>query len=129
MPDDKAFSQALSVAGEVFEEEFEGECILMPTSGVLTVTGEWDFNEEEEEADEGKEEDDEEPVEMLLAFDFNDREYNVVRLIDPVMLVGRVTKGEGGEERVTLLGEDDGDAMERIEEAFLELSDMKEGEE
>eukprot|EP00518_Triparma_eleuthera_P002492 CAMPEP_0182468072 /NCGR_PEP_ID=MMETSP1319-20130603/14929_1 /TAXON_ID=172717 /ORGANISM="Bolidomonas pacifica, Strain RCC208" /LENGTH=110 /DNA_ID=CAMNT_0024668235 /DNA_START=163 /DNA_END=492 /DNA_ORIENTATION=+ len=51
-PEDKEFSKVLSVAGEVFEEEFEGECIVMPTSGVLTVTGEWDFEEEEEEEEE-----------------------------------------------------------------------------
>lgn len=53
---------------------------------------------------------------MLLAFEYDNREYNVVRMVDPVMLVGE----ESASGEVRLIGEDGGEVLEEIEKIFLE---------
>ncbi|GMH81986.1 hypothetical protein TrVE_jg179 [Triparma verrucosa] len=114
---DVEFDSVVSVASKVIEEEFGEDLQLVRSCGVLTLCGEIDWEEDEEEDENDKDgEDDEEEVEMLLAFEYDGREYNVVRMVDPVMLVGE--EGEGGE--VRLIGEGREDVLEEIEKIFVE---------
>ncbi|GMI17028.1 hypothetical protein TrLO_g15308 [Triparma laevis f. longispina] len=113
---DPEFDNVVSVAGKVIEEEFGEDLQLVKTCGVLTLCGEIDWEEDEEQETEAAGQDDEEEVEMLLAFEYDNREYNVVRMVDPVMLVGE----ESASGEVRLIGEDGGEVLEEIEKIFLE---------
>ena len=56
-------------------------------------------------------------VELLLAFDFEEREYNLVRMMDPVLLVGKVSGDEG---RIELLSDRDADViLPVVEDTFM----------
>ena len=64
-------------------------------------------------------EDDEEEVEILLSFEHRDKEFHIVRLLDPVLLVG--TTDTENEERRILLSPKKADAvMPTLEEIFLQ---------
>lgn len=83
------------------------------------------IEDEEDEDDEDMEEGDEE-VEVLLSFDHRDMEFNLVRLLDPVFLVGKSFPGDASKRM--LLTKDESDAvMPKLEELFLEFQhDMEE---
>ena len=77
-----------------------------------------DFGEEYDDDEEGME-DDEEEVEILLSFEHRDKEFHIVRLLDPVLLVG--TTDTENEERRILLSPKNADAvMPALEEIFLQ---------
>lgn len=105
--------------------EFGEELVLQRTPQTLTLVGELedDDDEEFEEDDDIDEDDDEEEeVEVLLSFEHRGREYNLVRLLDPILLVGRVDDSAPGNR--LLLSADESDAvMPTLEEMFLEFHD------
>ena len=104
------------------EEEFGEELALERTPQTLTLVGELEEGEEDDEGDEDDEEDfiddDEEDVEILLSFEHEDTEYCLVRLLDPVLLVGKAISED--EQKVKLLTTDESDEiMPILEEMFL----------
>jgi hypothetical protein len=75
----------------LFGVEFGEELVLQRTPQTLTLVGE--LEEENEEDSESSLDDDEassEEVEVLLSFEHRGKEYNLVRLLDPILLVGKV---------------------------------------
>ena len=110
-----------AAAERMVEEEFDDGLALVRSTGVLTVVGQLDDDDEEEGEDEGADQDeerwqeDEEAVELLLSFEFEDREYNLVRLLEPVLMLGRVEK-----DGVRLLSEDErGEDIIKKAESFM----------
>jgi hypothetical protein len=88
--DDEYMDQVFPVAENVIEEQFGEELVLVRTPQTLTLAGELDIDEEEDEEDDDEEEDEEEQVELLVTFEMDDgREIHLVRLLDPVSLVGK----------------------------------------
>jgi hypothetical protein len=86
--DDEYMDEVFPVAENVIEEQFGEELVLVRTPQTLTLAGELDIDEEEEEEDEEDEE--EEQVELLVTFEMDDgKEIHLVRLLDPVSLVGK----------------------------------------
>ena len=82
--------------------------------------GELEEGEEDDEDDEDEDfiEDDEEDVEILLSFEHEDTEYCLVRLLDPVLLVGKAISED--EQKVKLLTPKESDeVMPILEELFL----------
>ena len=68
-------------------------------------------------------EDDEEEVEVLLSFEHRDMEFNLVRLLDPVLLVGKeVVAGQ----RVLLSPDESEKVMPELEKMFLDFHDEEE---
>lgn len=99
----------------------------MQNGTYLKIKGEDDDDEEDDEDDFGEEydaddqgmEDDEEEVEILLSFEHRDKEFHIVRLLDPVLLVG--TNDAENEERRILLSPKQADAvMPALEKIFLQ---------
>uniref|UniRef100_A0A7S1BVV7 Nucleoplasmin-like domain-containing protein n=1 Tax=Corethron hystrix TaxID=216773 RepID=A0A7S1BVV7_9STRA len=86
------------VAESLIEDEFGEELILQNTPQTLTLVGELDLDDsEDDEYDEEDLSDDEEEVQMLLSFDHEGKEYSLVRLLDPVLLVaGEPVNQESG---------------------------------
>lgn len=102
------------------EEEFGEELSLERTPQTLTLVGELEEGEEDEDDEEDEEDfdDDEEDVEILLSFENDGTEYCLVRLLDPVLLVGKAISEN--ENRVQLLTpEEADDVMPALEEMFL----------
>ena len=108
------------------DEEFGEELSLERTPQTLTLVGELESGEDDEEEEEDDEDDliddDEEDVEILLSFEHEDIEYCLVRLLDPVLLVGKTISEE--DQRVRLLTPDESDnVMPALEEMFLKVQD------
>ena len=92
------------------------------TPQTLTLVGELEEGEEDEEDEEEEKDgfidDDEEDVEILLSFEHEDTEYCLVRLLDPVLLVGKAIAED--DQRVKLLTPAESDeVMPVLEEMFL----------
>lgn len=103
------------------EEEFGEELSLERTPQTLTLVGELVEEGEEDEEDEEDEdfmEEDEEDVEILLSFEQEGTEYCLVRLLDPVLLVGKAISDD--DKRVRLLTPEESDkVMPALEQMFL----------
>jgi Protein of unknown function (DUF3727) len=80
-----------------------------------------DDDEDELEDDDDDEDDDaDEEVEVLLKFEHRDKEYNLVRFMDPILLVGR--QDPDNAERCLLLTPEESDrVMPLLEGLFLDF--------
>lgn len=108
------------VAARIIEEEFGEELTLARTPQTLTLIGELEDGDSDEELDlDANVDDDEEDVELLVEFEHEGRAYNLVRLIDPVLLVGRNTRDD--DSKCYLLSPEEADeVMPLLEEMFLQ---------
>lgn len=109
----------------IVEDEFGEELSLERTPQTLTLVGELDTDEDEEQEDDDDDlDDDEEEVEVLLSFEEDDVEYLLVRLLDPVLLVGKPMKGE--KNKCVLLSPDESEKiMPILEDLFLEYQEKR----
>lgn len=127
--DDPLMDDIFPIAEGIIEDEFGEELVLLRTPQTLTLVGEL----EESEADDDEDYDDyddedmgesEEEVEILVSFEENDQEYHLVRLLDPVLLVGKV----GNENtRILLTPEESDSVMPKLEEMFLNYQEERDG--
>jgi len=125
---DELMNDVFPVAENIVREEFEDELILQRTPQTLTLMGELedDDDDDDEDIDDDEEDDDdnsgEEEVEVLLSFEHRDKEFNLVRMIDPVLLVGKKDDSREGV-RVLLTPEESEKIMPILEQTFLNNSD------
>jgi hypothetical protein len=126
---DKLMDDIFPVAENIVGEEFGDELTLQRTPQTLTLVGELedDLDEEDEDEDDEDEVDDEdydgeEEVEVLLTFEHRGTEFHLVRLLDPVLLVGK-TDPERPNLRVLLTPEESDKVMPLLEETFLKFHD------
>lgn len=94
--DDPLMDDVFPVAEGIIEDEFGEELVLLRTPQTLTLIGELDDDMDDDEEDEGMDDDEdqadtEEEVEILVSFEEEGREYHLVRLLDPILLVGKVS--------------------------------------
>lgn len=125
--DDKLMDDVFPLAESIVAEEFGEELVLQRTPQTLTLVGELeddDTEEFEEDPDLAVDDDadDEEEVEVLLSFEHRGREFNLVRLLDPILLVGRVDPKAPGN-RILLSAEESSTVMPVLEDLFLEFHD------
>jgi Protein of unknown function (DUF3727) len=123
--EDDLMDDVFPIAESIVAEEFGEELVLQRTPQTLTLVGELEEDDEDDEnddEDDGNEEDEEE-VEVLLSFEHRDMEFNLVRLLDPVLLVGKeVVAGQ----RVLLSPEESEKVMPELEKMFLDFHDDEE---
>ena len=116
------------LAASIVEEEFGEELALERTPQTLTLVGELEEGEDDEEdefEDEDDMDEDEEEVEILLSFDEDGTEYVLVRLLDPVLLVGKASEDKN-EPKCVLLTEEESDiVMPILEEMFVEYQEER----
>jgi hypothetical protein len=118
---DKLMDDIFPVAENIVAEEFGEELVLQRTPQTLTLVGELEENEEDDEDYDAEDDDDydgEEEVEVLLTFEHRGTEFNLVRLMDPVLLVGK-TDPERPDLRLLLTPEESEMVMPKLEELFL----------
>jgi hypothetical protein len=119
---DKLMDDIFPVAENIVQEEFGEELSLQRTPQTLTLVGELEEDEEGDDEDEDDEDDEdyngEEEVEVLLTFEHRGTEFNLVRLMDPVLLVGK-TDPKRPAMRILLTPEESDEIMPRLEEIFL----------
>lgn len=115
------------LAAEIVEDEFGEELVLERTPQTLTLVGELEEAENEDYEDETDDgvDDDEEEVEVLLSFEEDGREYILVRLLDPVLLVGKASM-DNNDQKCVLLSEEEADrVMPVLETMFLEYQEER----
>ena len=71
--------------------------------------------------DDDDDDDDDEEVEVLVAFEQDGRQYNLVRMLDPMLLVGKMDDDDGSERRLLLTPKESDVVMPVLEEMFLEF--------
>jgi len=122
--DDELMNDIFPVAENIVSEEFEEELVLQRTPQTLTLVGELEDDEDDMDDDDEDDEDynGEEEVEVLLQFEHREKEYNLVRMLDPVLLVGK-TDTERPDLRVLLTVEESEKIMPILEKTFLNYQD------
>lgn len=122
---DKLMDDIFPVAENLITEEFGEELVLQRTPQTLTLVGELDEEDEDDQEDDDEDEQDgedaddgEEEVELLLMFEHRDQKYSLVRLTDPVLLVGKAD-AERPDLRILLNPEESEKVMPLLESAFL----------
>jgi hypothetical protein len=129
---DKLMDDIFPVAENIVMEEFGEELSLQRTPQTLTLVGELEDDDDEEDEDDDFDEDDdeeededspyagEEDVEVLLSFEHRGTEFNLVRLLDPVLLVGK-RDPDRPDMRNLLTPEESDKIMPLLEEMFLKF--------
>jgi len=124
--DDPKMDAVFSMAESIVEEEFGDELVLQRTPQTLTLVGELEEDEDDEddefdlEDEDEEDDDDDEEVEVLLAFEHDNRNYNLVRMLDPMLLVGKADPDDP--QRCLLLAPEESDkVMPVLEDMFLEF--------
>jgi hypothetical protein len=94
----------------------------MRTPQTLTLVGELEEDDEVDYDDdnENDDEDESQQVEVLLSFDHRGTDYNLVRMLDPILLVGKADPSSPTN-RLLLTPDEAEVVMPIIEEMFLEL--------
>eukprot|EP00569_Conticribra_weissflogii_P005473 CAMPEP_0171341366 /NCGR_PEP_ID=MMETSP0878-20121228/10144_1 /TAXON_ID=67004 /ORGANISM="Thalassiosira weissflogii, Strain CCMP1336" /LENGTH=232 /DNA_ID=CAMNT_0011843587 /DNA_START=309 /DNA_END=1007 /DNA_ORIENTATION=+ len=127
--DDPLMDDIFPIAEGIIEDEFGEELVLLRTPQTLTLVGELeesdaDEDEDSDDYDDEDMEDSEEEVEILVSFEENGQEYHLVRLLDPVLLVGK----DGNENtRVLLTPEESDSIMPKLEEMFMNYQEERDG--
>lgn len=121
--DDELMEDVFPIAEGIVAEEFGEELALQRTPQTLTLVGELDEDDEDDlgfEEDDDIDEDvsDEEEVEILLSFEHRGKDFNLVRLLDPILLVGKVDP-DMPDNRFLLTAEESDEIMPILEEMFL----------
>lgn len=124
--DDEMMDDVFPLAESIVTEEFGEELVLQRTPQTLTLVGELEDDEDEEfeeddelSLDDGEDEDDEE-VEVLLSFEHRGKEFNLVRILDPVLLVGKECP-DTPDNRLMLTPHESELVMPTLEQLFLEF--------
>ena len=127
--DSPMMDEIFPMAASIVEDEFGEELVLERTPQTLTLVGELEEGGEDEDYDDEDEDDideEEEEVEILLSFDEERTEYVLVKLLDPVLLVGRASEDENDQKCILLTEEEADRTMPALEEMFLEFKDSSE---
>ena len=117
------------IAESIVEDEFGEELVLQRTSQTLTLMGELDDDDEDDEDYDNEEDeydedmDEEEEVEILISFEHKGTEYNLVRLLDPVLLVAKPDP-ENPSKRYLLSEEESERIMPILEDLFLDQEEL-----
>lgn len=133
--DEELMDDIFPIAETIVEDEFGEELALQRTPQTLTLVGELEEEDDEEDAeavdDDKDDEEDETPyagdeeVEVLLSFEHGGKEFNLVRLMDPVLLVGKTSNDEPGK-RLLLSAKESSAVMPVLEQMFLSMHDVNE---
>ena len=113
---DDLMDDIFPVAENIVSEEFDEELVLQRTPQALTLVGE--LEDDDIDDDEYDDSDGDEEVEVLLSFEHREKEFNLVRLLDPVLLVGK-NDSERPDLRVLLTPEESEKVMPILENVFL----------
>jgi len=87
--------------------------------------GELDEGEDEDDDEAEDDDDDTEEVEILLSFEHKGTEYSLVRLLDPILLVGK-EDSENPSRRILLTPDEADEVMPALEEMFMKEDDEDE---
>jgi len=112
------------VAESLLEDEFGEELVLQNTPQTLTLVGELDLDiDEDDDEDDNDLDEDGEEVEILLTFDYENIEYSLVRLLDPVLLVARdpINQVSEVDEHEMLTVEDSEKIVPQLEKLFMDI--------
>lgn len=120
---DELMNDIFPIAENIVNEEFDEELILQRTPQTLTLVGELeDDDDDRDEDDDDNDMNGEEEVEVLLTFEHRGKEFNLVRMLDPVLLVGKIDM-ERPDLRLLLTQKESEKIMPILEKTFLTYQD------
>jgi Protein of unknown function (DUF3727) len=141
LTEESEIDKVFSIAASAIQDEFDEELVLQRTPQTLTLVGELEDDEDEDdEAEDDEDEDDEdlqhadggdedgedgdESVELLLSFEHEETEYALVRMLDPVLLVGVLEEGAEPQldKRYLLSADESEEVMPILEDLFDEYN-------
>jgi len=126
LEDSKLMDEVFPIAEEIVEDEFGEELALVRTPQTLTLVGELELDNDDDESDyefnPDEMDDEEEEVEILLSFEHDGKEFNLVRLLDPVLLVAKPDKNNP-QSRLLLRVEESDTVMPFLEEMMLDYQE------
>ena len=116
--DTERMDDVFPIAEAIVAEEYGEDLVLQRTPETLTLVGELELDDE----DDDEEENEEDEVDVLLSFEHRGQEYQLVRMLDPILLVGKKNDANDGMETRLLLTPEESDAvMPTLEDLFLQF--------
>ena len=134
--DTELMDDIFPVAESIVAEEYGEDLVLQRTPETLTLVGELELDDEDDEEDDYEEDDDddEEEVDVLLSFEHRGKEYQLVRIRDPILLVGKKPPSTSDdtttsmETRLLLTKEESTEIMPTLEDMYLNYQKEQEEE-
>jgi Protein of unknown function (DUF3727) len=126
---DPLMDDIFPIAESIVAEEFGEELVLQRTPQTLTLVGELELDDEDDAEEDAEDEDESEEVEVLLSFEHREQEFSLVRLLDPILLVGKdnpddeANAEEEGGTRLLLTPDESETVMPVLEDLFLKYHD------
>ena len=128
--DTELMDDIFPIAESIVAEEYGEDLVLQRTPETLTLVGELELDDDDEDDDEDvdvdddeeDDDDDEEEVDVLLSFEHREKEYQLVRIRDPILLVGKkppTADDTTMETRLLLTKEESTEIMPTLEEMYL----------
>ena len=110
--DDELMDQLFPIAKELVEQDEAAKLALYRTPATLTLAGNLGIDDDEDEEDEDEnEEDEEEAADLLLSFDFEGKEYHLVRPTDLMLLVGKEDATTHNKDGRVLINDEESEAI------------------
>mmetsp|Transcript_14737 Transcript_14737/g.22496 ORF Transcript_14737/g.22496 Transcript_14737/m.22496 type:complete len:229 (+) Transcript_14737:114-800(+) len=125
--DDDLMDDVFPIAERIVDEEFGEELVLQRTPQTLTLVGELEGDEEnfdDDDDEDGEEIDGDQGVEVLLSFEYEGKEVNLVRFLDPIILVGKDDKSNPNR-KMLLSPEESPKVMPQLQKMFMECEDAE----
>ena len=136
--DTELMDDIFPIAESIVAEEYGEDLVLQRTPETLTLVGELELDDDEDDedydAEEEDDDDDEEEVDVLLSFEHRGKEYQLVRIRDPILLVGKKPTAADDttatmETRLLLTKEESTEIMPTLEDMYLNYQKEQDEEE
>ena len=111
--DDPLMDKLFAIAKQMIEQEEDAKLALYRTPATLTLAGNLGMDDEDEDEDE--DEDGVVAADLLLSFEYEGQEYNLVKPTDLMLLVGK-EDGDNKEQRVLITDEESEELMPTLVE-------------
>lgn len=112
--DDPLMDKLFAIAKDMIEQD-DSKLALYRTPATITLAGNLGMDDDEDDEDEDEDEDGVEAADLLLSFEYEGQEYNLVKPTDLMLLVGKEDVGKT-EQRVLITDEESEELMPTLVE-------------
>ena len=113
--DDESMDKLFAICKDLIEQDEDAKLTLYRTPATLTLAGNLGMDDEDGDDDDDEDEDEVEAADLLLSFEYEGQEYNLVRPTDLMLLVGKVDDDDK-EQRVLITDEESEEIMPTLME-------------
>ena len=113
--DEPIMDKLFAIAKQMIEQDKDAKLALYRTPATLTLAGNLGMDDDEDEDNEEEDEDGVVAADLLLSFEYEGQEYNLVKPTDLMLLVGK-EDGDNKEQRVLITDEESEELMPTLVE-------------